>query len=95
MILWDAMLLLLKKNVCVLDVLLRIAEARALLERTKANVWKISMNIYSTITLRLKAKGRMKKREGGGYQQKVLFKAKRYKKHRTIRERYVRRSERR
>ena len=64
MILWDAMLLLLKKNVCVLDVLLRIAEARALLEWTKANVWKISMNIYSTITLMLK--GRMKKREGGG-----------------------------
>lgn len=64
MILWDAMLLLLKKNVCVLDVLLRIAEARALLEWTKANVWKISMNIYLTITLRLKE--RMKKREGGG-----------------------------
>ena len=61
---WDAMLLLLKKNVCVLDVLLRIAEARALLEWTKANVWKISMNIYLTITLRLKE--RMKKREGGG-----------------------------
>ena len=63
MILWDAMLLLLKKNVCVLDVLLRIAEARALLEWTKANVWKISMNIYLTITLRLKE--RMKKREKG------------------------------
>lgn len=66
MILWNAMLLLLKKNVCVLDALLKIVEHRALLGRTKVNVWKISMNIYSTIMLRLKAKGRMKKREGGG-----------------------------
>ena len=38
MILWDAVLLVLKKNVCVLDALLRIAEARVLLGRTKANI---------------------------------------------------------